>query len=81
MRGESSIVNPSGFSEVPDKRTGLAGRGTSRIKLEEDGEDVIERGSFIKRDTMMTTKGEGGRTIGREKFVKGKGRKSEIFLL
>lgn len=50
---ESSIVNPSGVSKVPDKRTRLAGRGTSGIKLEEDAEDTIERGSFIKRDTMI----------------------------
>lgn len=63
---------------MPDKRTGLAGRSTSGIKLE-DGEDTIERGSFIKRDTMMTTKGEGGKAIGREEFVKGKGR--DLFTL
>lgn len=64
-----------------DKRTRLAGRGTRGIKLEEDEEDAIERGSFIKRDTTMTTKSEGGKEIGKAEFVKGKGRRSEIFLL
>lgn len=68
-----SLIRPV-FSEVPDKRVGLTGRGTSGIKLEEDGEDAIERGSLIKRDTTMTTKSEGGKAIGREEFVKGKGR-------
>lgn len=67
-RGKENLrqFNPVGFSKVLDKRTRLAGRGTRGIKLEEDEEDAIERGSFIKRDTTMTTKSEGGKAIGIE---------------
>lgn len=62
---------------------GLAGRGTSGIKLEEDGEDAIERGSLIKRVTTMTTESEArsGKRSEERNSLKGKVGEATFFTL